>query len=440
MKSFKFARTNYWSLVITVAFIASLSRMTWIIPPIPAGISVSTISVVCLIGILGNWIGSKSREKLTKLKRNLFLPYCLYLFWAILSLFWTMNFPSSFGQVALFMCVSGFAFTTYLWRWNTHLQIKRDLSWLFFLISFISIIGLALAFFGIKVVFGDYGRLYGIFLNPGVTGTIAALSVLLGIFLISEGSGAFTWYISFGISVGIATALASGTKGALLALLFGLVVAFYKSIGQRLIIILFSVLGGVLIWLPIFFGFIGPNRLLSDDALDVSGPNYPELTESVISNFSISDTAFNRLPSSDFTSGRIAIFQKAISVASENLAFGHGFRTTKLLPEFNGMEAHNSYLGILLELGLVGIILLGWFIFQMFKSGGPSILIGIPIFFILKEASDSMFLGSGGPIALIYWICLFAYARWGEVARSSFSIKDWLKPGQPNNLRTNLAH
>ncbi len=163
----------------------------------------------------------------------------------------------------------------------------------------------------------------------------------------------------------------SGTRSAIIALLFGLVVAFCSLRLSR------SILS--LIFLPITFALAVPLSLVHpapDPALGVERM--------------WSDSAREGMDAK--TSGRIELWTGALERVPQQLLFGHGESQFRLMVPANQGKynhPHNSIIQMLFQWGLVGatcfFALFGWAWFRLWQIAKQQPEIGLPAFMVVSS-------------------------------------------------------
>lgn len=426
---------------LLIALSISVIRSCWFLD-LSNEIYLQIASVVCLLlGSIFNWLSEVRNNKTNKfdLIHLFFLIYCI---WIIASLFWSIDKTSSAQQIVLFIAVIGYGFSSYLWRWSNQHQITKDILVLFVYISSLSILGFVLVIVGIPQAIGDFSRFRGILFNPTYTGAVGAFAAPMGIYLLSQYRGFAKILISIGISLGITAALAGGARGALIALVASIAVGIYYSKRIDAVYSIGAVIVAIILWIPFISGLVVRGAGLFSFLQNINSPNQlelspisiPETVETAeIDNSSTIATdsppnVFQRSPGADISSGRFDLYISALDSIKKSPLIGFGFRTSKQVLGI-GMETHNSYLGILLEIGLIGLTLFLALLVVIFRQGGFIPFASVAIYVLVKEFTDSMILGSGGIYAAIAWLVLFAYARLGKLAQNRVkSLKANLTP------------
>ncbi|MDQ3321009.1 MAG: O-antigen ligase family protein [Acidobacteriota bacterium] len=235
------------------------------------------------------------------------------------------------------------------------------------IISFVTIFGFAYAFFAILQAFLSPNKIYGIyetqfavpfgsFVNRHNFAAYMEMTIAVPLGLLFTGAIPRDKRLIYITAIGLmgVALLLSGSRGGLVSLLaeiFFLVIitAKTKSVGQFGVKIAFAV---VLI-ATIIVG-----------AVLIGG-------ESSLSRFAETAT------SSNFTTNRTHIWSVTLDVIKNNLPFGAGYGAFGVAytpyDSFNGLErveqAHNDYLQILADAGIVGLIIGAFFVYQLFRAG-----------------------------------------------------------------------
>lgn len=235
------------------------------------------------------------------------------------------------------------------------------------IISFITIFGFAYAFFAVLQAFLSPNKIYGVyeaqfavpfgsFVNRHNFAAYMEMTIAVPLGLLFTGAIGRDKRLIYITAIGLMgiALLLSGSRGGLVSLLaeiFFLVIitAQTKSAGRLGLKIAFA----VALVATIIAG-----------ALLIGG-------ESSLSRFA--ETA----SSNNFTTNRTHIWSITLDVIKNNLPFGTGYGAFGVAytpyDSFNGLErveqAHNDYLQIMADAGIVGLIIGAFFIFQLFRVG-----------------------------------------------------------------------
>jgi O-antigen ligase len=121
-------------------------------------------------------------------------------------------------------------------------------------------------------------------------------------------------------------------------------------------------------------------------------------------------------PTTDPSSGRFTIWNQVLELWRQRPVFGWGFGTTDQLGDLagrNGMSAHNIYISVLVELGIIGVALFAVLVLAIVVAAwrrrvtGPT---AASIVVLVCGVTESSLLGFGGPTALVSWLVLLAAA------------------------------
>jgi O-antigen ligase len=118
---------------------------------------------------------------------------------------------------------------------------------------------------------------------------------------------------------------------------------------------------------------------------------------------------------SDFTSGRLDIYRQLIVQWQDSPVLGTGYRSAEVQLAHNVSAAgHNTYLSLLVELGVVGFaVFAGLLVVTFLAAKRDELLIGAVVAVLAIELTESTLFGFGGPTALFSWLILFGYAATG---------------------------
>ncbi len=235
------------------------------------------------------------------------------------------------------------------------------------MVTVITIFGFAYAFFAILQAVLSPNKIYGIYDVPYATpfGSFVnrhdfaaymemTISVPLGLLFVGAvGKDRKLLYITAVGLMGIALLL-SGSRGGLVSLLaeiFFLIILTTKTRNSKQMFL--KVAMAVLLVATIITG-----------AILIGG-----------------ETSLTRLAetanSEDFSSSRLQIWSVTLSIIKSNLPFGIGIGAYSvaypLYDTFNGAarveQAHNDYLQVLADAGIVGLLIGGFFLFTLFRRG-----------------------------------------------------------------------
>jgi O-antigen ligase len=233
--------------------------------------------------------------------------------------------------------------------------------------SLITIFGFAFAFFAIlqavlspSKIYGiyevEYAKPFGSFVNRHNFAAFMEMSIAVPLGLLFAGAiprdKRLIYLTAIGL-MGIALIL-SGSRGglvSLLAMIVFILILTNKTRGQANIAL---TIGLTVLLVAVI---IGGSILIGGES------SLTRLAETSVSN--------------DFSTNRTHIWNVTLQVIKNNLPFGAGIGAFAAAytpyDTMNGIErveqAHNDYLQILADAGIVGLILAGFFIYRLFRTG-----------------------------------------------------------------------
>jgi len=312
---------------------------------------------------------------------------------ALASLTWSIDPQTSLSQGLVFAFVALFLCLTATWRWSRRDVLRGDLATVFAAACAAQLLGLLANLTGVPWAVGATGEFQGLLSNPNFAGMLSAVTIPL-VFFLSEGLEGVRRLALLGGTLVLAWAMIlSGSRGALLGCLVGLVAAAFSPTERRRAARI-AWAGSIVALLAVI---LDP-RLLSG-----------------VTGFFASKTH------GDFTSGRYEIYRILLSRWRSRPIFGTGFHTAEIYG-IRGVLGHNIYLTVLAELGIVGaslfltLIVAGWR--SGAKSGPERPLVGPAVAVLVVELTESSLFGFGNSTALFFWMLLFAFAASGRFERT----------------------
>jgi len=302
------------------------------------------------------------------------------------------------AQSSVLILMFGFLALTAWKRWTTILKVRGDLAFALALISVVQIVGLIGFVTHQAWAIADYGRFQGTFSNANYAGAMSAIGIMIGIYVIAVvpargrllGSAAL-------LALGVAL-VASGSRGSLLALVFGLTSLAVLRANRRTV------------------ALVSVAVILGATILVVASYRLPSL-----------GGEFNRaMQGSDITSGRLQIYSELLTRWSHMPLFGTGYRTTELLTGPNRLTGHNTYLSVLTETGIAGAVIFLALLILIVRAG-PSIgvqriLLGAVVTVLTLEITESYAFGWGSPVPVMEWLSLFAFASAGRIEATNVEL------------------
>jgi O-antigen ligase len=316
-------------------------------------------------------------------------------------------------QVALLAVVFLFLLTTYAHRWSRDGALDGDLLTVFVVGVGLQTLGLVGFVSGQAWAIGDYGRLVGVTPNANYAGISCAVLVALS-FHFRE-----SW-TKVAALFPLTALILSDSRGSTLGLMVGLLAMLVLSpaIRGNMFARIWAI--AIILILPIVFGLrslrvIGgvPARFPVDTpAASVPGLSPPSAP--------------------DISSGRFDIYAAYLQRWAQQPWLGGGYRTSQV--QLNGQlfEAHNVYLSVLVEMGVLGALVFAALLVATFRSAASgAALIGAASTALSVELTESSLFGLGGPTAIMSWLVLFGWAASGLAGKSPGQAAAEIGPAAP---------
>lgn len=363
-------------------------------------------------------MASVKKRKFTKAEKIVGLILSAFLFWYF---YWTIignDVIRPIGQFMLTMFMLSFLSTTGLFRWSNIQKCAADLSWIVVGVASSTFYSLALAWTGSSEVFGSFFRFSGLNWNPNYLGVANAICGLLGLILLSNLNNSKLLKVLLKVStvVLITGLIMSGSRGSLIAFAIGYILISIRSGKIQNLANLAMVASSIFFaWLWSVFGVqILAKALISSTS---SGSNN---TADIESSLQVIATDMNtRASEADVSSGRLDIYLKLLNYWLRNPMEGTGFHASEQIPFMHGFVAHNIYLTMLVEGGLIGFILFAGLIVGFIFLGKYSIFFPVFIAVLVSEMFESALWGWGSPMTLVMWLSVSAYVFYGEKLQNS---------------------
>jgi len=287
---------------------------------------------------------------------------------------------ASLSQVAVLALMLAFVMGTALVRWRSTPQLLYgDLAVSASVLAFWSLLSALVILVGVPSAIGPYSRGVGVFSNANYLGMVAAIALGLTVALALQIPWAPHRRGILAASALLVVPLAlSQSRGAALAAAAGVLVTLAAARRVRAAVILLGTLAVV----------VSLALLASPGILD-------------------------RVPVADPTSGRIELWTRLLDLWANHPVLGIGYRTLQLTPEAAGLAAHNVFLGLLVETGLLGLAFMLTALAGFMWSGRRSPLLGVVVTVLVIEQTESTMFGWAGPTALTFWLVLAAHSAWG---------------------------
>lgn len=307
--------------------------------------------------------------------------------WSALSAIWSVAPGRSIAQAALFAIAAVFLAATVLGRWNVDATRTADLVFGYVLVQASLAAGGILLLVAPSAAIGRFGLFQGVYTNPNAAAIVAAVATSLGVWLAVVLRGRWRVAVIAALPLSIATLVASDSRGPIIAAALGVIIVLVFSPHRRvsLGVLAVSVAAAVTVAL------VAPGAFAA--FLDRSDRGY------------------------DVTSGRWEIWQRLLGVWAEHPLVGIGYRTVEVLPGSGGQTAHNVYLSVLVETGIVGALLFVALLVVVaitgFRRSRPEhrALFGVTATVLVIELTQASLFGFGGPTALLCWLAILAFVK-----------------------------
>lgn len=381
--------TRRFLLAITLLTLAA-ARLVQLVPV--SGIeNLRYVAVVALVAV--TWreaaAGGK-RVKLAELPRNarlLVTALWLLSFLAVASIAWSIAPKLTALQTGAFMLLVVLVHLS-LKLWRDRAALVSDLQVIYFTLA-------ATILAGFAVPRDRNGRMGGLYNNPNGLAQITVLTALIGIGLYAETRRRL---FLLGTAPLLVVLVLTESRTAVIAFVVGgiffVVKGGARSLLRAALAVTVVLLGGVLFHLPL-----------------------PSGIRSVVGRFT------EAVASGDPLNGRGPVWDYALLLWHRQPLTGYGFRTGDVLFEANRAltdvehhtVAHSSYLQMLLELGVLGMVPLAILIFAAIKiitktraHGLERALAACIVAGLLIGLAESSMFGIGQPFAWVLWIAAAA--------------------------------
>jgi O-antigen ligase len=406
---------DLWQWLVVGSFLASLVRSSAPLAPYPRAVSGLLVVQAALLAlaVLAAWRG---RGSIAFRPPAPVLVLAAFGVFALVSALWSIRPSVSVAQAAAVLFIAAFFAATWTWRWQEAGSAARDVDVAFWAVVAVTVLGLALATLRVSWVIGDYYRFIGLTSNANYAGMIAGMMVPVGYWHVVRDrlSARSSWAIATAVLC-LSIAL-SGSRGAAVAtaVAVALVHVLARSGWRQLLALVLTTVGAYVVFRLLFVlgGFLASltasTRVLPGGGSGGQGGGIPD------SLGRVAETA------TDITSGRLDIYRILGRAWLEQPWGGWGYGTTQHLGSTQGLSAHNIFLLVLVELGVVGLGLFLWCLGSIARTGrihaAPGLAVaGVTV--VLMELTESSILGFGGPNSLLAWVILFGWAAEGLASR-----------------------
>ena len=395
-----FGRIDVWrvlAMLLLLALAASSVSESVAAPP--------AVFRFVMLGVLTGWVAlypanhADNRALRTVGVRRACFAAAVFLGWAVSSIAWSSAPIHTASQVAVFGLTAACVYLTATRRWTTHRRLIGDLKTLLCVLVPLSAVSLVGALAHLSFAYGYGDRYQGVFTSANTTGMVAALSLPLAWGL--KGTSRRKWPYWLAILLSGATLVVSGSRGSIVAV------------------------AGAAAWMA-WRG--GSGRILRAAVAVVVIASGAFFVQSTVERETPLTGAIERfLPSEgeDYSTSRLTAWKRTIDLWQEKPVIGHGFRGTERLFaaeretgdfQFRPDTAHNGFLQVLLELGVVGLAIFLVAIARVVRVGAQgrtphqiglfgSVLVGL-----LLQFTESPIFGTGSLFPFVFWSLVAATA------------------------------
>ena len=292
---------------------------------------------VALLGFLlaGVWLTLVVMRRRLRQPHPFLIAAYLFVLWNVTSIFWSADVPTTFSQAITW--VQLFAFIYILWDlFRTRALVTAGLQ-AYVLGAYVAIGVAILNFIQGNAFYETYQRFGPGGVNPDGFGFAIALAIPMAWYLAARGgqwSGNLLRFVNyFYIPAAFFGLALSGTRAALIAAIPGMAYGLFSLAQMRLrarVVAFLLVAVGIVALLPVVQPLSSFQRL---------GTTVSEINEGDLNM-------------------RVPIWQEGLDLIVERPVLGVGSGTYSLVNSLN-KEAHNSFLSVAAELGLIGFFIFG---------------------------------------------------------------------------------
>lgn len=352
------------------------------------------------------WFGpSRGRTRIVSVSHLFALGFCAY---AALTSLWSSTPFVTASRAAVFALLLLLVFESARLRWNDGDLLRSDGLLLFWLVVLLTVAGGVLAIAHVPGMLSWQGRFVGLTPNATVAGWLAAMVLPLGYELVLSSQGRRRAVAILGCLTLVAAIVASGTRGASISLVIGLVAFhFLRPRSHRVLVVVLGALAVVAVSLAT--GLLG--GLVVGGGTDPSSGAAESGGAAEYGGAAESSTVFDR-QGSDVSSGRFGIWQIALQEWSDQPIVGAGFGDSSGIQAETGvptMSAHNAYLTTLVEMGLIGgflLLALLASVFVWWRTRPALPLLAASVVVVLNGVFESALVNLGSPVTLVSWLLL----------------------------------
>lgn len=397
-----------WRIGVAVALVAAAFRVGGLGSLLPEivwyGLQFGPLLMLAIVEGVG-WIRSRGQGGLPRKARWVSVPAAALVLVAASSALWAVDPGQTISQAGLLAVVFLFLITSYAHRWTSSDTLNDDLKAVLWTGIGIQALGVAGYFAGQEWAVGDYDRLIGVTPNANYIGMGSAVLVAL--------SFAYSGlWVRLAALIPLIALVLSDSRGSMVGLVVGLAATLIMAPTLRKSTIDRTWVTAVLLATPLLFWLRSMNvfGILRARISYEQGPGGPTGLEP--------GSEPGSTPEIDVTSGRIDIYREYLANWLQRPWLGTGYRSPQLELRGNTIEAHNVYLSVLVELGVLGaVVLMTLFVGMLVSATRSTRLIGAAVTALAVEVTESSLFGLGGPTAVMSWLVLFGWAATGLSSR-----------------------
>lgn len=384
---------GWWRALVALAVVASVARSG----PLASLLSASDWYAIQFGSLILAAVSTLS-SKPSRAARSAGVLIALWAWTAVCvaSTLWSVSPLNTIQQGGLLVALVLFVSVTYHRRWTAETRLRGDLIWIAGVISVPNSISLGAIALHESWAYGYWTRGRGVYDNPNYLCVMAAFA---GLTLISQtrptsDRGLRSLAVVL-VLINAGCVVLSASRGASLGLLVGFGVLLMQRSSSRMA--RRFLVGGIAAATVVILAF----------------PTFAN----VGSLFSRSNQN-----STDITSGRTAIWGQIFAIWDQKPQFGWGYRSSDSLNlgQTGTLQAHNTLLTMLVELGVLGFVAFTAFLVALFVSGRGNRVASIaPIIALIVtfELTESSLIGIAGVTAIPFWLSLMSFGRGRLIAQ-----------------------
>lgn len=351
----------------------------------------------------------------------------LLLFWSGVSVAWSEFKGDTLGKWLPYAMIIGALIVLAKKRWSTSLLcLRSDMMAIATTIALSLVVSFVLTFVGGAPGFVQGNRYQGLFQNPNTVGQMAVVAFAL---LLSSPAGSFRLVKASLGAVLISGVILSGSRTAFAGLLV-IALVFTVRLFSRKRLAPVAVLGFLAVAASaLLYGLLAPQSV---DAAVASLTQQTRVSSS-------SNSGYSPL------SGREDLWLRGVDSFRKEPLTGHGLNSSRFVIDPLDrtemgvtQQAHNSYLEVLIDLGVVGGVIFGALIFVIVWRSLGSLrsspwLTSTLLAILAMSVTESIIFGITSIVSIIFWMIVVVFAFCGyEERRAGPAHVDggryWVRP------------